>query len=49
VVAENVVAFEVARAMVDKFSADTLTEMRAAYDFYLEAARRLGADSSAGP
>ncbi len=41
VVAEHVVAFEVARALVEKFSGDTLQEMRAAYQFYLDAARKL--------
>ncbi|NOX59014.1 MAG: chorismate synthase [Planctomycetes bacterium] len=41
VVAENVVAFEVARAFCEKFGADTMNEMRAAYDFYMEAARNL--------
>ena len=45
VVAENVVAFEIARAFVEKFSADTLTELKAAYEFYLESARALGSDS----
>ncbi len=42
VVAENVVAFEIARAFLEKFAGDTLCEVRAAYDFYLEAARSLG-------
>lgn len=41
VVAENVVAFEIARSFVDKFSGDTLREVRAAYDYYLGAARDL--------
>lgn len=45
VVAENVVAFEVARAFLKKFSGDTLREVRAAYDFYLKSARSLGRDS----
>lgn len=44
VVAENVVAFEVARAFLDKFAGDTMTEVRAAYDTYLTEARRLGED-----
>ena len=44
VVAENVVAFEIARAFVDKFGGDTLGEVRAAYDHYLSAARSLGDD-----
>ena len=43
VVAENVVAFELARALLEKFPADTLQELRAAYDSYLTAARSLGA------
>ncbi len=41
VVAENVVAFEIAREFVAKFGGDTLTEVRAAYDSYLSAARQL--------
>jgi len=41
VVAENVVAFEVARAWLDKFAGDTLREVRAAYEFYAEAVRGL--------
>ena len=41
VVAENVVAFEVARAWLDKFAGDTLREVRAAYEFYAEAIRAL--------
>lgn len=41
VVAENVVAFEIARAFVEKFGGDSLTEIRAAYSFYLEQARGL--------
>ena len=43
VVVENVLAFEIARAFLEKFSGDTLTEVRAAYDHYLTAARALGA------
>ncbi len=42
VIAENVVAFEMAKAFLEKFGGDTLTEVRAAYDFYLAAARDLG-------
>jgi len=42
VVAENVVAFEIARAFVEKFAGDTLQEIRAAYDHYLESTRSLG-------
>lgn len=41
VVMENVVAFEVARACVEKFAGDTVREVRAAYDHYLAAARAL--------
>ncbi|HSI37176.1 MAG: chorismate synthase [Phycisphaerae bacterium] len=41
VILENVVAFEVARAMVEKFAGDSLTEMRANYESFLAMARRL--------
>lgn len=41
VVAENVVAFEIARAWLEKFAGDTLTEVRAAYEFYCRKAREL--------
>jgi chorismate synthase len=41
VVAENVVAFEIARGFVSKFGGDTMTEVRAAYEAYLNAARAL--------
>lgn len=41
VVAENVVAFEIARAFLEKFGGDTLAEVTAAYEFYLDAARQL--------
>ena len=41
VIMENVVAFEVARAMVEKFGGDSLTEMRANYEAYLAMARKL--------
>ncbi len=44
VVLENVVAFEIARALCDKFAGDTLREMRAAYDEYLTMARGLPLD-----
>lgn len=44
VVAENVVAFEIAKVFLEKFAGDTLTEVKAAYEFYLSAARRLGGD-----
>jgi len=42
VVAENVVAFEIARAFLEKFGGDTLDEVRAAYASYLRQARELG-------
>ncbi len=41
VVAENVVAFEIARAFLEKFAGDTLREIRAAHDHYLATARSL--------
>lgn len=41
VVAENVVAFEVARAWLVKFAGDTLREARAAYEYYAAAVRAL--------
>lgn len=41
VVAEHVVAFEVARAFFEKFGGDTIEEVGASYRFYLEAARKL--------
>lgn len=41
VVVENVVAFEIARALRAKFGGDTLREMRAAHEHYLDAARKL--------
>ncbi|MCH8912006.1 MAG: chorismate synthase [Planctomycetes bacterium] len=47
VVAENVVAFEFARALLAKFGGDTLDEVREAYDHYLRAARALGLDKQA--
>jgi chorismate synthase len=42
VVAEAVVAFEIARAFLEKFGGDTLREVRTAYEQYLAAARALG-------
>jgi chorismate synthase len=42
VVAENVVAFEIARAFLEKFGGDTMKEVRAAYEYYLGEARKLG-------
>ncbi|MCZ6811428.1 MAG: chorismate synthase [Planctomycetota bacterium] len=41
VVMENVVAFEIARAFVEKFAGDTMHELRSSYDAYLAFARRL--------
>jgi chorismate synthase len=41
VVMENVVAFEIGRAFRDKFSGDSMTEVRAQYEAYLELAREL--------
>jgi chorismate synthase len=38
VIVENVVAFEVACALVDKFGGDSLAEMKARYDLYLKMA-----------
>jgi len=42
VILENVIAFEIARAMVEKFAGDSLVEMKQNYDSYLAAARKLG-------
>jgi len=39
VIVENVVAFEIACAVVDKFGGDSLAEMKARYDLYLTMAR----------
>ncbi len=41
VILENVVAFEIARAFVEKFGGDSMAEVRANYDNYLALARRL--------
>ncbi len=41
VVMENVIAFEIARAMIEKFAGDSLTEMRTNYESYLAAAQRI--------
>jgi chorismate synthase len=40
VIVENVVAFEVAVAMVEKFGGDSLEEMKARYDLFHQMARR---------
>ena len=42
VVLENVVAFEIARAVIEKFGGDSLSELRRNYDSYQTAARQLG-------
>jgi len=39
VIVENVVAFEVAAALVDKFGGDNLSEMKARYELFLKMAR----------
>jgi chorismate synthase len=39
VIVENVVAFEVARALVEKFGNDSLTEMRARYELFMKMAK----------
>lgn len=41
VVMEAVVAFEIARALVEKFGGDSLIEMKAFYSVYLDLARRM--------
>ena len=41
VVMENVVAFEVARAFVEKFGGDSIVEIRDNYERFLATARRL--------
>lgn len=41
VVMENVVAFEVARSLVEKFAGDSLAEMRRNYEGYMNAAREM--------
>ena len=40
VIIENVVAFEIARALIDKFGGDSLVEMQARYKLFLEMARQ---------
>jgi chorismate synthase len=41
VIMENVVAFEIARAFLEKFGGDSMTEIRTNYDNFLATARRL--------
>jgi chorismate synthase len=38
---EHVVAFEIARAFLEKFSGDSMTQVKASYAAYMELARRL--------
>ncbi|MBS0208123.1 MAG: chorismate synthase [Planctomycetes bacterium] len=40
VILENVVAFEIAAALIDKFGGDSLVEMKARYQLFLDMARR---------
>ncbi len=40
VILENVVAFEIAVALIDKFGGDSLDEMKARYELFLDMARR---------
>lgn len=49
VVMENVVAFEVARAALEKLGGDTMREVVGARDAYLAAARGLGGVSADSP
>ncbi|HEY4330735.1 MAG TPA: chorismate synthase [Phycisphaerae bacterium] len=48
VVMENVIAFEIARALVEKFGGDSLLEMRLNYFNYLKAAQAIGAGGAGG-
>jgi chorismate synthase len=48
VVMESVVAFEVARAFRDKFAGDSMHEVRASYERYLELARQLPLETAGG-
>jgi len=41
VIMENVIAFEIARAFLEKFGGDSLTEVRANYDNFQAIARKL--------
>jgi chorismate synthase len=41
VIMENVIAFEIARAFLEKFGGDSMPEVRANYDSYLATARKL--------
>ena len=48
VVMENVVAFEVARVVIEKFAGDTMLELKAAFETYLGLARKLPFGKTAG-
>jgi chorismate synthase len=39
VIVENVVAFEIARAFLEKFGNDSLEQIRGAYELFLKSAR----------
>ena len=41
VVMENVIAFEIAKAFLEKFGGDSMTEVRANYNNFLSSARSL--------
>jgi len=41
VIMENVIAFEVAKAFLEKFGGDSMIEIRANYESYLSVARKL--------
>src|SRR5205807_5539753 len=41
VVMENVIAFEIARAFLEKFGGDSMAEVRSNYEHFLDAARQL--------
>jgi chorismate synthase len=40
VIVENVVAFEIARALVEKFGGDSLEEMKGRYELFQALARK---------
>ena len=48
VILENVVAFEVARAFVEKFGGDSLAEVRMNYESFMAAAGKLPLQSRSG-
>jgi len=48
VVVQAVVAFEVAAALREKFGGDSMPELRAQFDAYLDAARRLPLPPASG-